>query len=101
MPSRRINARRPGFRGSARPRSPSQAMVRFSPTRGATSAMVPMAAILSSEAIDNLLPLRRINSHASLNATPTPASSLNGYAHPGCFGFSTAAASGRIPGGRW
>ncbi len=76
-------------------------MVRFSPISGATSAMVPMAAIFSSESMEIFFPARRINSQQSLKATPTPASSLNGYSHPGCFGFSTAAASGSSPGGRW
>ena len=75
-------------------------MVRFSPTSGATSATVPIAAIFSSESMEIFLPLRRISSQHSLNATPTPARSLNGYSHPGCFGFSTAAASGSVPGGR-
>ena len=73
-------------------------MVRFSPTSGATSATVPIAAIFSSDSIEIFLPLRRISSQQSLNATPTPARSLNGYSQPGCFGFSTAAASGSVPG---
>ena len=60
-----------------------------------------MAAIFSSDSIEIFLPLRLINSQHSLNATPTPASSLNGYVQPGCFGLSTAAASGSVPGGRW
>jgi hypothetical protein len=75
-------------------------MVRFSPMSGATSATVPIAAIFRSESMEIFFPFRRINSQQSLNATPTPASSLNGYVHPGCFGFSTAAASGNVPGGR-
>ena len=53
-------------------------MVRFSPTSGATSATVPMAAIFNSDSIEIFLPLRLINSQQSLSATPTPASSLNG-----------------------
>ena len=53
-------------------------MVRFSPTSGATSATVPIAAILSSDSMEIFLPLRLINSQHSLKATPTPASSLNG-----------------------
>ena len=100
IPSLRIRARRPRLRGSARPLSPSQAMVRFSPIRGATSATVPIAAIFSSDSVEMFLPARRINSQHNLNATPTPASSLNGYAQPGCFGLSTAAASGSTPGGK-
>ena len=76
-------------------------MVRFSPMSGATSAIVPIAAIFINESIEIFFPLRRINSQHNLNATPTPARSLNGYSQPGCFGLSTAAASGRVPGGRW
>src|ERR1043165_508783 len=100
MPSRLSSARRPALRTSASPRRPSHAMVRFSPMSGATSAIVPIAAIFISESIEIFLLLRRINSQHSLNATPTPARSLNGYSPPGCFGLSNAAGLGRVPRGR-
>ena len=74
-----------GLRTFARPARPRRAMVRFSPTSGATSAIVPMAAIFNSESMEIFLPARRISSQQSLKATPTPASSLNGYVAPRLF----------------
>ena len=81
-------------------RSPAFTMVRFSPSKGTTSPMVPRAA---RSAYSSRMPWLSPSSNAvrSFNTTPAPERSLQGLWSPGWWASIRAAASGRLSWGRW
>ena len=99
-PTSSSRAARPGRSVCCRCCRPALTMVRFSPVRGMTSAMVPMAA-RSLQNSSSSSGIQSSRAAQSLNATPAPHRSLKGLSSSSRRGSTTATAVGRTLGGRW
>ena len=93
-PATRISARSPSDRVCRSAFKPSEAMVRFSPIKGATSAMVPRQAMRSRASSAAGRSQRMATACASLSASPAPVRSRNGYRQAGWCGLICTVSAG-------
>ena len=100
---RSMSVRRPVFFVCPSRCNPSAASARFSPTKGATSAIVPSAARSRNarSTKESSMPRDCATARASCSAKPALARSRLGYSEPSTFGSTTAAAGGSFSPGSW